>query len=110
PDRDAEHGDQRDERDERLLAARQQIADGDEELEGQIHVSFRLSAFSYQLPADRFARRFKVYCPQTARLAGERHLRARISGNRMTSRIDALLVSSITSRSMPTPSPAVGGR
>ena len=34
---------------------------------------------------------------------------ARISGNRMTSRIDGLLVSSMTSRSMPTPSPAVGG-
>ena len=31
-------------------------------------------------------------------------------GNRMTSRIDGLSVSSITSRSMPIPSPAVGGR
>ena len=34
----------------------------------------------------------------------------RISGNRMTSRIDGWSVSSITRRSMPIPSPAVGGR
>ena len=33
----------------------------------------------------------------------------RMCGNRMTSRIDLLSVSSITRRSMPTPSPAVGG-
>ena len=33
-----------------------------------------------------------------------------INGNRITSRIDGLLVSTITSRSIPTPSPAVGGR
>ena len=38
----------------------------------------------------------------------ECHL-GRISGNRMTSRIDGLLVSSMTSRSMPRPSPAAGG-
>ena len=37
------------------------------------------------------------------------HSRFLISGNRITSRIDWLFVSSITSRSMPTPSPAVGG-
>ena len=44
-------------------------------------------------------------------LEGDVHAsRLRISGNRITSRIDGLLVSSITSRSMPTPSPAVGGR
>src|ERR1700730_13197882 len=36
--------------------------------------------------------------------------RFRISGNRMTSRIEGLFVRSITSRSTPTPSPAVGGR
>ena len=33
-----------------------------------------------------------------------------ISGNRMTSRIDGEPVSTITRRSMPTPSPPVGGR
>ena len=43
-------------------------------------------------------------------LEGSHSLRGRISGNRMTSRMERLLVSSITSRSMPTPSPAVGGR
>ena len=32
-----------------------------------------------------------------------------INGNSMTSLMDGLLVSSMTSRSMPTPSPAVGG-
>ncbi len=36
--------------------------------------------------------------------------RARISGNRMTSRIVGEFVSSITSRSMPIPSPPAGGR
>ena len=35
--------------------------------------------------------------------------RGRISGNRITSRIDGLFVSSITRRSIPTPSPAAGG-
>ena len=35
--------------------------------------------------------------------------RGRISGNRITSRIDGLSVSSMTSRSMPMPSPPVGG-
>lgn len=33
----------------------------------------------------------------------------RINGNRMTSRIEGLLDSSITNRSMPTPTPPVGG-
>ena len=43
-------------------------------------------------------------------LEGGHSLRGRISGKRMTSRMEGLLVSSITRRSMPTPSPAVGGR
>src|SRR6185436_13838468 len=34
----------------------------------------------------------------------------RICGNRITSRIEALSVNSITRRSIPMPSPAVGGR
>ena len=59
-------------RDERLAAAAEQIAQRD--LEFEWHVDF-----------------------------------GRICGNRMTSRIDRLSVSSITRRSMPTPSPAVGG-
>ena len=75
---------ERDDRDERLLALGEQIAQRDVELEGQIHASLG------QL--------------------GSRHSRFLINGNRITSRIDGLLVSSITSRSMPTPSPPVGGR
>ena len=44
-------------------------------------------------------------------LAGSRRQLSRFScGNRITSRIDGESVSSITSRSMPMPSPAVGGR
>ena len=77
----ADGGDERDERDERLFPAGQQVADGDEELEG---TGRSKSSSIIQILL--------------------------ISGNRMTSRIDALLVSSMTSRSMPTPSPAVGGR
>ena len=38
-----------------------------------------------------------------------RHSRFLITGKRITSRIDGLLVRSMTSRSMPTPSPPVGG-
>ena len=56
------------------LRLREQVAQRDVQLEGDIH---------------RHCRRV-----------------SRISGNRMTSRIDGLLVSSITRRSMPTPSPA----
>ena len=41
---------------------------------------------------------------------GSLYSRFLINGNSMTSRMDGLLVSSMTSRSMPTPSPAVGGR
>src|SRR5207244_13619113 len=73
-DRDAERRDERDHRNERLLALGQQIPEGDVQLEGNVH-----------------------------------HSRFRMSGNRITSRIDRLLVSSITSRSIPTPSPPVGG-
>src|SRR5215467_2517062 len=39
-----------------------------------------------------------------------RQLRGLMSGNRMTSRIEGLFVRSITRRSIPTPSPPVGGR
>jgi len=46
-----------------------------------------------------------------ARGGARAHRRSgRSCGNRMTSRIEGELVSSITRRSMPTPSPAVGGR
>ena len=38
------------------------------------------------------------------------YLSGRSSGNRMTSRMEGESVRSITSRSMPIPSPAVGGR
>ena len=38
-----------------------------------------------------------------------RHHSGRMSGNRMTSRIEGWSVSSMISRSMPIPSPAVGG-
>ena len=41
---------------------------------------------------------------------GEGHHSGRICGNRMTSRIEGELVSSITRRSMPMPQPPVGGR
>ena len=41
-------------------------------------------------------------------LMSSRHL-ARMRGNRITSRMDGLSVRIITSRSMPIPSPAVGG-
>jgi len=56
---------------------------------------------------------------QPAQLDEERQLalvtpgysrRGRINGNKMTSRIDGLLVSTITRRSIPTPSPPAGGR
>ena len=86
PTVDAERRDERDDRDERLLPLGEQVAQRDVQLEGQIHELSLLSGL-----------------PSLA-------LALLISGNRMTSRIDGLLVSSITSRSMPTPSPAVGGR
>ncbi len=43
-------------------------------------------------------------------IASGSYASGRMCGKRMTSRIDALSVSSITSRSIPRPPPAVGGR
>ena len=48
--------------------------------------------------------------PRSARRLADRQLSRFNCGNRITSRIDGESVSSITSRSMPMPSPAVGGR
>ena len=104
----AEHRDQRDQRDERLLAPRQQIAQGDEELERHCSSLVGVDTGGLEARSDH-AEREEFQASRWE--GGARHsLRGRISGNRMTSRMEGLLVSSITSRSMPTPSPAVGGR
>ena len=85
-DGDSHHGDGRDHRDERLLAARRQVAHGDAQLPG--HRSPQPASFS----------------PPSRPASG------RMWGNRITSRIEGEPVSSIASRSIPTPQPPVGGR
>ncbi len=96
-DPDTHPGDRhrRDQRNERLPAAGGQIAARDEP--GERHllfvIGYWLLALTYWLLG---------HCPSSS-LAG------RISGNRITSRIDALFVMIMTSRSMPMPSPPVGG-
>src|SRR5439155_25777891 len=93
---DAERGDERDDGDERLLPLREQIAHGDMQFERDIHVS---SSHETTKPRNHEKDNF-----------WQRYSRFLISGNRITSRIDGLFVRSITSRSIPTPSPPVGGK
>src|SRR5262249_47561475 len=96
-DDDAERRDERDHRDEGLLALGQEVSERDVEFERKIHV-----AASRQRPA--------ASSQQQVRWRLAAYSRFRISGNKMTSRIDGLFVNSMTRRSIPTPSPAVGGR
>ena len=84
PDQDPENRDERRARDRRLLAPGRQVAQRQVQLEGRW--AHRQSPWRGPLRAGRS------------------------NGNRITSRIDERFVSSITSRSMPMPSPPVGGR
>src|SRR6185503_6027399 len=106
-DRHAQRRDRRDDRDESLLPLREEVPEGDVQLERQLqprsgtrrHTRQRIiSLYAFHELSVRF------HVPPST------HSRFRINGNRITSRIDGLLVSSITSRSIPTPSPPVGGR
>ncbi len=84
--RDAQHGNRRDDGDHRLLAARAQIASGDEQLEAPHSLSS--------------SRRFPI------RSMGPS---GRSKGNRMTSRMEREPVRIMVNRSIPMPSPPVGG-
>ncbi len=84
--RDAEHGDGGDHGDHRLLAARAQVASGDEELEAPHSLSS--------------SRRFPI------RSMGPS---GRSSGKRITSRMEREPVRIMVKRSIPMPSPPVGG-
>src|SRR5690606_38586240 len=86
PHRHAERRDQGDDGDERLAPPGEQVPEGDVQLER--HRRYR--AYSLPHPPPPYGLR-------------------RMWGKRMTSRIDWLFVSTITSRSMPMPSPPVGG-
>src|SRR5262249_54649740 len=102
----AQRRDEGDHGDEGLLAFREQIAKRDVELERKIE------ADPDPRPDRKRGDRGEPLARRTARAGRMRHAihsRFLISGNRITSRIDGLLVSSMTSRSMPTPSPPVGG-
>ena len=92
PQEDAAHADPHEEREVGPLAPRAQIAQGEEQLEGQAapaHVASGSSSSPAAWPgAGRSRRRW---------------------GKRITSRIDAESVKSMASRSIPMPSPAVGG-
>ena len=81
--------------DERLPPSAEQVAQGD--LKFERHTGS--DPFTFCVVLDR---------SHSKRRGLTRHF-DRIRGNRMTSRIDLLSVRSITSRSTPTPSPAVGG-
>ena len=109
--RDAKGRDERDDRDERLLAPRQQVAEGDVEFEGHWSTGSRVHRFTGSR-----VHRFTGSRPSRLRafaIVIDVHAfdsRRRMCGNKMTSRIDGLPVRTITRRSMPIPSPPVGGR
>src|SRR5436309_2774158 len=106
-DHHADRGDSGDQRDERLAPLGPQIAQANEEfvphrgwgsgVRGQGFVSLPFSVFTSPLTGP---------WPPTP---DPYFFSGRISGKRITSRIEGELVNNITRRSMPSPSPAVGG-
>src|SRR6266487_2869434 len=89
---DAAHADPHEQREIGPLAPRPQVAQREEQLDGQAAPGHQASASSSAAAASPGARRSR-----------------RRWGNRITSRIDGESVKSMASRSMPIPSPAVGG-
>jgi hypothetical protein len=90
----------------RILPARRQLVAGEEDMA-------RLFEAALAGMVDVVvARRERGAVPGERKFGGDDrgHYSRRICGNRITSRIEAELVSSITSRSMPMPQPPVGGR
>src|SRR5262249_16653720 len=92
PEEDAAHTDPHEQREVGALAARAEVAEREEQLDGQPSAGHQASASSSGDPASPGPRRSRRRC-----------------GKRIRSRIDAESERSMASRSMPIPSPAVGG-
>ena len=92
PEKHAAHADPYEQREVGPLATRTQIAQGEEQLEGQAAPAHDASGSSSSPAAWAEAGRSR-----------------RRWGKRITSRMEAELVKSMASRSIPMPSPAVGG-
>jgi len=107
-DGDPDRRDQRDHRNEGLPPLGEEIPEGDVEFEGHgIRPRAPRSRTTPRVPSGQRSGDASVQGHGPFQVLQSR---LRICGNKMTSRIDALSVSTITSRSIPTPSPAVGGR
>src|SRR5262249_3179740 len=105
-DGDAERRDERDHRDERLFAFGEEVSKRDMKLERN---AFGGGGSGGRRDGRRRREPLARWVSGGRRTLRAIHSRFLISGKRITSRIDGLLVSSITRRSMPTPSPPVGG-